>query len=304
MIKINDTDISGVYVGSSAATAIYLGSQQIWSSHNYANDYFTLKALESSTFSWAVDNVEYSLNDGTWTTWDSATTLSVVADDKIRFRSSTNTSYNGLTISSTGRFDVEGNSMSLFYGDNFIDKTTFPGASYNFQNLFNGNTYLVNAENLILPAISLTAWGTYQSMFEGCTSLTKAPELPATTMGSGSYQSMFKGCTSLIKAPSILPTTTFGSKFSCYESMFYGCTSLVNAPELPATTLKSSCYANMFNGCSNLNYVKCLATDISASRCTANWLNGVSATGTFVKDANMVDWATGASGIPEGWTVQ
>ena len=34
-------------------------------------------------------------------------------------------------------------------------------------------------------------------MFNGCTSLTTAPELPATTLTHQCYQSMFEGCTSL-----------------------------------------------------------------------------------------------------------
>ena len=33
-------------------------------------------------------------------------------------------------------------------------------------------------------------------------------------------------------------------------------------------------------------------------------MNGVSNTGTFVKDPNMTSLPTGASGIPNGWTVQ
>ena len=34
-------------------------------------------------------------------------------------------------------------------------------------------------------------------MFEGCTSLTSAPELPATTLTNYCYQAMFRNCTSL-----------------------------------------------------------------------------------------------------------
>ena len=60
-------------------------------------------------------------------------------------------------------------------------------------------------------------------MFSGCTSLTQAPELPATTLAS-----------------------------SCYSQMFYNCTSLTQAPELPATTLASSCYSYMFKDCTSL----------------------------------------------------
>ena len=86
-------------------------------------------------------------------------------------------------------------------------------------------------------------------MFRGCTSLTTAPELPATTLVGGCYQSMFEGCSSLATAPS-LPAITLAS--DCYRSMFYGCTSLTTAPALPATTLRQECYKSMFQGCTGL----------------------------------------------------
>jgi hypothetical protein len=41
----------------------------------------------------------------------------------------------------------------------------------------------------------------YVNMFSGCTSLTTAPELPATTLAYACYQQMFVGCTSLTEAP-------------------------------------------------------------------------------------------------------
>ena len=37
----------------------------------------------------------------------------------------------------------------------------------------------------------------YRSMFSGCTGLTSAPELPATTLEANCYRSMFQGCTHL-----------------------------------------------------------------------------------------------------------
>jgi hypothetical protein len=42
----------------------------------------------------------------------------------------------------------------------------------------------------------LTLW-CYANMFKGCTSLTTAPELPATTLKNGCYVNMFQDCTSL-----------------------------------------------------------------------------------------------------------
>jgi hypothetical protein len=111
---------------------------------------------------------------------------------------------------------------------------------------------------------------------------------------------MFRNCTSLTTAPE-LPATMLAS--NCYNGMFYDCTSLTSAPELPAPELARCCYYFMFYGCSNLNYIKCLATDISATDCTKNWVNGVSSTGTFVKHPDVNSWAVGNSGIPSGWTV-
>ena len=68
-------------------------------------------------------------------------------------------------------------------------------------------------------------------------------------MSSACYRFMFKGCTSLTQAPT-LPATTLAEY--CYGGMFKGCTSLTQAPTLPATTLAGWCYNEMFNGCTNL----------------------------------------------------
>ena len=53
-----------------------------------------------------------------------------------------------------------------------------------------------------------------------------------------------------------------------------------------------------------MNYIKCLATDISATSCTTSWVNGVASHGTFVKNANMLSWTSGANGVPRNWVVE
>ena len=84
--------------------------------------------------------------------------------------------------------------------------------------------------------------------------------------------------------------------------MFMGCSSLTKAPELLASdATKDLCYCDMFGGCGSLNEIRCLATGISA-RGQRQWVSGVAPTGTFYKKAG-VEWPTGVSGIPEGWTV-
>ncbi len=191
-----------------------------------------------------------------------------------------------------------------------------------YSEMFYGCTSLTDAPEL--PATAL-AQSCYSEMFYGCTSLTDAPELPATTLADNCYSHMFRECTNLTSAPN-LPATTLTE--SCYACMFYNCWSLTSAPELPATTLARYCYSGMFYTtsltrapdlpartlseycyqlmfayCRELQHVKCLATDISANACLYKWVNGVASTGTFVKAPGMNDWPAGASGIPEGWTV-
>lgn len=70
--------------------------------------------------------------------------------------------------------------MSLIYGDNFTNQYRLPEDNV-FKNLFSNNDKLISAENLILPATTLST-KCYNSMFGNCQNLIIAPELPATTL--------------------------------------------------------------------------------------------------------------------------
>jgi len=142
----------------------------------------------------------------------------------------------------------------LFKDTNYIDIPSgrhlkMPNATTAscFQSMFEGCTSLTRAP--ALPAASV-ATSAYESMFKGCTSLTSAPELLATTVSSRGYNSMFMNCTALISAPMVLPATT--TTDNCCESMFEGCTSLLTAPRLDAGTVVDRAYKRMFYGCSSL----------------------------------------------------
>ena len=117
---------------------------------------------------------------------------------------------------------------------------------------------------------------------------------------------MFNGCSSLVNAPE-LPATTLANY--CYESMFSNCSSLVNAPALPATTLANNCYYSMFSGCRKLKEIYCNAryssgtTEITSSICYS-WLSGVPNT-TDCKFHKNPDWkgptTRGNNTIPSNW---
>ena len=309
---------------------------------DYSRQYLTIVSLaNNNTIRWkAVDSsttksISISTDGGsTWTSKTSSTTSTTLATlssgQKLLIKGSNATYtynfnyYNYFT--STDNFNVEGNIMSLIYGDNFIGQTILDSSNDDvFIGLFYNCTKLKSAKNLILPATTLSnqcytqmflkcsslttapelpattlVYSCYLGMFNGCSSLTTAPELPATTLAFCCYEYMFYGCTSLTKAPK-LPATAVTS--ICYSGMFKNCTSLTTAPELIATTLANQCYYEMFQGCTSLNYIKCLATDISATTCTQNWVNGVAASGTFVKADSMTDWTTGNDGKPSGWNI-
>lgn len=254
---------------------------------DYSKEYLTFDIIESGTIVWKTSHasaptatISYSINNSTWTEITSSVSgvsLNVTAGDRIKFKgsndqyTSTSVSYYNTFNSSTAKFDVEGNIMSLLNSDSFINVTTISSQNI-FNHLFDA-VHIVNAKDLILPATTLTN-GCYRYMFYNCIYLVTTPELPATVLGELSYSGMFEGCTSLVVAP-----------------------------DLPATNLTSGCYKNMFSGCTSLNSITCLATNISASNCTQNWVSGVAASGIFIKDANTT-WPSGTSGIPSGWTIQ
>ena len=138
-------------------------------------------------------NLEYNLNDSGWTTYTQGNTITLAnVGDKVQMRateagnatfSSSTSNYNRFVM--TGKIAASGNIQSVL--DQTMSKT-------------NVMSYC------------------YYSMFYDCTSLTQAPELPATELAG-----------------------------FCYYNMFFSCTSLTQAPELPATTLADSCYECMFN---------------------------------------------------------
>ncbi len=110
-------------------------------------------------------------------------------------------------------------------------------------------------------------------MFFGCTSLTAAPKLPATTLANNCYADMFCGCTSLTSAPK-LPAKKLADY--CYYEMFNSCTSLTSAPELSAIELAEACYCSMFYGCENLSSVTMLAPSDKIKNTSSSfngWLN-------------------------------
>ena len=260
----------------------------------YDEQYFTIESLEdgnkvvyrSLDGSTGIHSIYYSLDNGeTWRrTYDMDVTLDT--GEKILMYGY-NSSYSGSAtyLWANKRYKVYGNIMSLLYGQEFKNQKnidTREAFSQFFGKITGQGNYLVDAENLVLPATNLSYY-CYYKMFLDCTSLEKAPkELPATNLASNCYELMFEGCTSLTSAPSVLPATTLADY--CYSAMFGDCTSLTDMPQIMATTESAGNSArrelwHMFSGCTSLvNVYDINLTTMGYQTCQGMFLNCTSLT--------------------------
>lgn len=163
---------------------------------------FTAKEPDSSvsivaTGSAPKFNMQTSIDGTTWSRYTVGNVINLTnVGDKVYFKAigsndkmaTSTTAYNKFVM--TGKIAASGNVNSLLQEDEETART---------MSLTSKNTYC------------------FLSLFNGCNSLTTAPELPATTLAN-----------------------------NCYDSMFTRCKSLTTAPELPATTLANNCYQYMF----------------------------------------------------------
>lgn len=320
-----------IRLGNRNIVKVKLGDVVIWQKNSEPEpvvepDYFYIESLgdgntvslntsltDTSHSQYLTPTVQFSTDKQNWTTitFDWSTTgdknidISTVLNtgDKMYFRNDTGkfnyansySSYSTINFSTTKNANAGGDIRTLA---NYRDVETSSMTKGMFLNLFNGNTYIVDASNLRLPFTTLTDY-CYIRLFYGCTSLVNAPELPATTLASFCYQYMFYNCSKLTTAPE-LPATTL--KSYCYDTMFGGCKSLTTAPALIANTFVNSCYERMFSNCSSLNKILVCANSGTPLANTNDWLYNVAASGTFYNAGSITYEQNSNSGIPTGWT--
>ena len=382
---MNGFDLSeavSITMGSDEILALYYGSNLIWPTTKYEQEYFTITSRKDNNSVYFITmstvhgdtghkTIQVSKDKQTWTSYTSTTNtethpsnywyepgdgtlIGTLDQGESLYIKGTNDTYGGFSyLPSSGTyyatnwncfyclddFDVSGNIMSLLYGDNFQSATSLPtppsAASSAFAKLFCTTTThnnsqssieskLINAQNLVLPEVTLQEWcclqmfedcvnlktaprlkpmtlatRCYTSMFRYCSSLRMTPVLPATTLTDSCYYEMFKYCTSLGRVNSIEATTV--STKSC-NNMFYGCNSLFAIPPLKAKNGGvSNSYDYMFGFCSSLDNIEILSQvrDLSPS----NWVVEVASYGTFKKPSTTTLPLNSIHGIPRNWTV-
>jgi len=263
----------------------------------YTKQYLTFEAIDDCVFTFTMDanlttacipSISYSVDGGkTWTTTENVdsqevvvTTPTIAAGKTILWKSNavqlctqpdsgnvgsniplTNAGFS--TFKSTGKHNIYGNIMSLLYGDDFADKTTFKeyvstgygagaftylfGWNYSWEEYEDHPEYfnekIISVKNLILPATTLAPY-CYFGMFLSCNEMIDCPELPALNLATGCYCEMFYLCESLLEPPT-LPATTLAQ--GCYREMFASCRSMLYPPVLSAMTMTDYCYYGMFS---------------------------------------------------------
>ena len=192
------------------------------------NPDFTFKADAEQKFkmitkgNYTISELQYSVNNGEWN--------DVVANEEVTFGGTNGdlrlrgTNTNG----TASRWDAY--STIIFTNDVKVACTG------DIRTLLDWRNYsTVNTQN-----------ARFCHLFQDCTVLTSAPELPAKELAD-----------------------------NCYSDMFYGCTSLTSTPELKATKLAENCYFHMFYKCTKLSTVTMLAPSDQISKttiCCFDWL--------------------------------
>ena len=215
--------------------------------------YVTFTAEKPQTFKmteyegYKISGLEYSVNNGDWTTLKAGTGVPFGGTNgNLRLRG---TNLNGTSV------------PSQYSTITFTDSNVPVACTGDIRTLLDWNNYAtVNTENAM-----------FIKLFENCSVLTSAPELPATSLADNCYLCMFSGCTNLKSAPK-LPAPTL--ERNCYAYMFAGCTNLKTAPELPAEVLANQCYDSMFSGCTNLKTAPKLPAKASRWLCYAGMFSG------------------------------
>ena len=210
------------------------------------------KFMMKTNGNYNISGLEYSVNFGDWTTVEANKEVTFGGTNgDLRLRgTNTDGTASALDKYSTITFTdsyvpvaCTGDIRTLLDWDNY---TTVNTENAMFINLFENCSVLTSAPEL--PATSL-AYNCYYCMFLGCKNLKSAPKLPAKALANQCYAYMFARCTNLKTAPE-LPAEVLAHQ--CYDSMFLGCKNLKTAPKLPAKTSQMYCYVSMFSGCTNL----------------------------------------------------
>lgn len=286
MINLGNIEIADLRLGQLQAKSAWLGDKEIWSGEQPAPTEVYAVCFENVGSTTGTIGLAHASNalvldlqqssDGvTWITFNQSNPATVAVGEKVYIRAGET----GQTTFSSGTYNSQINNFNLANSNFKVSGNILYLLKQNgevtisrespFYTLFKNSGSLVDASEFILPAPTVV--NQYNKLFSGCSALTAAPALPATTLTNYCYANMFENCVALTTAPA-LPATTM--KSGCYQSMFQGCTSLTAAPELSAQTLATTCYRGMFTDCTSLTIAPELPVAVIEQYCYMEMFKG------------------------------
>ena len=160
--------------------------------------YVTFKAEQPQTFKMTVQGgykitgLQYSVNNGEWKT--------VVENEKVTFGEAKGTlRLRGTNIKGTA------SGWYAFSTITFTDPNVKVACTGDIRTLLNWKSYsTVDTQN-----------ARFCSLFDGCSVLTSAPELPATKLAGNCYEYMFYGCTKLSTVTMLASSDQISGKTYC-----------------------------------------------------------------------------------------
>ena len=263
----DDTDITGIFEDGAQDDMFAVSGEP-----EETTTPLTFTAVENNSavsFNWnSGSDVQYRTNGATtWIDYTMDETIELAnIGDTVSFKGDNVTTSYSYHFSITGKVAASGDVTSLTNGEGGDASLT----ARCYYGMFYGCSGLTEAPKL--PATTPADY-CYYRMFSGCSGLTEAPELPSTTLADSCYGEMFYGCSGLTEAPK-LPAESLA--YGCYHRMFSGCSGLTEAPELPSTTLANFCYGEMFSGCSGLTEAPKLPAESLADSCYYGMFYGCS----------------------------
>lgn len=212
-----------IYFEDTKVNKMYLNGALIYQNitktpeKDYSKEYLTFDIISGGTIIWRKNNrnspsvtISYSINNGNWVditsnTGSSAPTISVNTGDKVKIKGNNNAYcatgtttgattrdyYNNFSGDTSAKYNVEGNIMSLIYGDNFIGNNEFPDTNgWNFKSLFENDKNVISAKNLILPPTTLYM-SSFRALFSNASNLEEGPELLVSVLAPACYSYIF-----------------------------------------------------------------------------------------------------------------
>ena len=183
------------------------------------------KFMMTTKGGYTFSNLEYSVNNGKWTTVEAGTEVPFGGDKgDLRLR--------GTNPNGTAKNWYETSTIT------FTDKNVKVACTGDIRTLLDWRNYnIVDTQN-----------ARFCTLFKNCSVLTSAPELPATKLVDNCYNRMFEGCTSLTSAPKL---SAIELASGCYFRMFYGCENLLSvtmlAPSDQISKATDCCYNWLYN---------------------------------------------------------